>query len=75
MRFIAWPRLPAMSALLAAAVALRDPQRFRELGIVAADLFDEAFGVLAADEYVDGVAQRARRRERVVNYGVDDHET
>ena len=39
---------------------LLDPQLARELGIVAAHLLDEALGVLAAEEDLDGVAQRVR---------------
>ncbi len=40
-------------------LALLDPQVARELGIVDPNLLDEALGVLAADERVDGVAVRA----------------
>jgi hypothetical protein len=45
----------------------------RELGLIASDLLDEELGVLVADEDVEGVAERERRRERVIDYGVDAH--
>jgi hypothetical protein len=37
---------------------LLDPQVARNLGIVAANLFDEPVGVLAADERLDRVPER-----------------
>jgi hypothetical protein len=54
-------------------VALLDPQVARDVGIVSANLLDEALGVLATDEHLDGVAQRAGWRERVVDDCVDNH--
>ena len=54
-------------------LALLDPQVARELGVVAADLLDEALGVLSADVDLERVAERERRRERVVDHGVDEH--
>src|SRR6266487_705814 len=38
-----------------------------------ADLLDEALGVLAPDEYVDCISERARGRERVVDNCVHEH--
>jgi Domain of unknown function (DUF1918) len=51
-----WDRLvhPARVQL-----ALLDPQLRCHLGIVASNLLDEALRVLAADEGLDGVAERA----------------
>jgi hypothetical protein len=37
---------------------LLDPQWHHKLGIIASDLVDEALGVLAADEDLDGIAQQ-----------------
>jgi hypothetical protein len=56
------------------ALPLLDPQVGRELGIIAANLLDEALGVFAADEHLERVARREVGRERVVDDGVDDHD-
>ena len=53
--------------------AFLDPQMPCELWLVAPDLLDEALGVLAPDEYVDRISERARRGERFVDHGVDEH--
>ena len=55
-------------------LSLLDPQVLRELGIVITHLFDEALGVLAADERLDGVAQWEVGREDVVDGGIDPDE-
>jgi hypothetical protein len=54
-------------------LALLDPQVTREVGIVAGHLLDQALRVPAADECLDGVAQRSRRRGRIVDDGVCEH--
>jgi hypothetical protein len=43
------------------------------VGIVAANLLDEALGVLAAHENLDGLAERRGGGERVVHDGIDVH--
>jgi hypothetical protein len=55
-------------------LTLLDPQRLRKFGIVSSDLLDEALRVLAADEDLERVTERARGREPVVNDGVHEHE-
>src|SRR4249919_2176860 len=50
-----WP--PGLVQPARLQLALLDPQVACELGIVAAHLLDEAFGVLAADEHVGGFAR------------------
>ena len=40
--------------------------------VVAANLFDEPLGVLAADEHLKPDAEREFRREGVVDDGVDE---
>ena len=52
--------------------ALLDPQVARELGIVAAHHLDEALGVLAADERLDGLAERVAARRAQVEDHVDE---
>ena len=42
---------------------LFDPELRRDLGIVAAHLFDEPLGVLASDEHLERIAEREDRRE------------
>lgn len=42
-------------------LALLDPQRLRELRIVASDLLEEALGILAADEGVQRVTKYVAR--------------
>jgi len=49
----------------------RPPRRAHRL--VAAHLFDEPLGVLAADEDLERVAEQKVARENVVDDGVDDH--
>ena len=44
---------------------------FASSGSSAADLLDEALGVLATDEDVEGVTERALGRGRIVDDGVD----
>ncbi len=53
---------------------LLDPQVARELGIVAANLLDEALGVLAANERLDGVAERVVGARAGVDDRVDESE-
>ena len=53
---------------------LLDPQVARELGIVAADLPDEALGVLVAEERLDGVSERVVEAGADVDDRVDDHD-
>ncbi len=50
-----------------------DPQVARELGVVTANLLDEALGVLAADERLDGVAERVSRTGANVDDRVHEH--
>jgi hypothetical protein len=54
-------------------LALLDPHLRRHLGLVAAHLLDEAFGVLASDEYLELDAEREVGREGIVNDGLDDY--
>jgi hypothetical protein len=53
-------------------LSLLDPQRLHELGDVATDVLDELLGVLAADEHVERVTERALGPEIVVDDGVDN---
>jgi len=47
-------------------LALLDPEASREFRLIAAHHVDEALGVLASDERLDGVAEREVGRDSVV---------
>ena len=44
-----------------------------ELGIVASHLLDEAFGILATEEGLDGLAERVIGARALVEDHVDEH--
>src|SRR5438067_651687 len=54
-------------------IALLDPQMRREFRLVPPHVLDETLRVVASDEDVDGIAEREGRRERVIDYRIDEH--
>jgi hypothetical protein len=52
---------------------LLDPQVARELRLVASYLLDEALGILAPDERLDGIVERMIRARGGVADRVDEH--
>jgi hypothetical protein len=73
-RLLAISRAPGLKGRPARLeLALLDPQVARDLGIVAANLLDEALGVLATGEHLELDAERGAGEGGVIDDWLDDH--